>query len=275
METVPAVALDGPSVLKDVFGHLEYRPGQREAIEALCAGRDTVVLLPTGAGKSLCYQVPALVASRQGRGTTVVVSPLIALMQDQVGALRGRGVMAAALNSHQDEDEQRMVVSALLRGDLEILYVSPERAALGGFRRLLERVPVALLAIDEAHCVSQWGHDFRPEYLRLGELRRLVAAPAVALTATATPQVMNEIVRELHMRDPMMVRGDFRRPNLAFAVQRLRGEKERIAATVAACEQAGLAGRVGPGRGIVYCSTRKKTQAVAEALRDAGFAAAY
>ena len=275
METVPAVALDGPSVLKDVFGHLEYRPGQREAIDALCAGRDAVVLLPTGAGKSLCYQVPALVASRQGRGTTVVVSPLIALMQDQVGALRGRGVMAAALNSHQDEDEQRMVVSALLRGDLEILYVSPERAALAGFRRLLERVPIALLAIDEAHCVSQWGHDFRPEYLRLGELRQLVAAPAVALTATATPQVMNEIVRELHMRDPLQVRGDFRRPNLAFAVQRLRGGAERVAALVAACEQANLTGRVGPGRAIVYCSTRKKTQAVAEALRSHGFATAY
>ncbi|HEU5061320.1 MAG TPA: RecQ family ATP-dependent DNA helicase, partial [Kofleriaceae bacterium] len=276
MEPVPAAALDGPSVvLQDVFGHLEYRPGQREAIEALCAGRDTVVLLPTGAGKSLCYQVPALVASRGGRGTTVVVSPLIALMQDQVSGLRARGVMAAALNSHQEEEEQRLVVSALLRGDLEILFVSPERAAQGGFRRLLERVTVALLAIDEAHCVSQWGHDFRPEYLRLGELRRLVAAPAVALTATATPQVMNEIVRELHMRDPLLVRGDFRRPNLAFAVQRLRSEKERIAATVAACEQANLAGRVGPGRGIVYCSTRKKTQAVAEALRDAGFAAAY
>jgi ATP-dependent DNA helicase RecQ len=275
MESVPAEVLDGPSVLKDVFGHLEYRPGQREAIDALCAGRDTVVLLPTGAGKSLCYQVPALVASRRGRGTTVVVSPLIALMQDQVGALRARGVMAAAINSHQDDEEQRLVVAALLRGDLEILYVSPERAALAGFRRLLERVPIALLAIDEAHCVSQWGHDFRPEYLRLGELRQLVAAPAVALTATATPQVMNEIVRELHMREPVMVRGDFRRPNLAFSVQRLRGEKERIAATVAACEQAGLAGRSGPGRGIVYCSTRKKTQAVAEALRSAGFATAY
>ncbi|HXT19430.1 MAG TPA: DEAD/DEAH box helicase, partial [Thermoanaerobaculia bacterium] len=128
METVSVARLDGPSVLKDVFGHVEYRPGQREAIDALIAGRDAVVLLPTGAGKSLCYQVPALVASRQGRGTTVVVSPLIALMQDQVSALVAKGVMAAALNSMQEEEEQRLVVSAFLRGDLDILYVSPERA---------------------------------------------------------------------------------------------------------------------------------------------------
>jgi ATP-dependent DNA helicase RecQ len=275
METVPAAVVDGPSVLKGVFGHLEYRPGQREAVEALIAGRDAVVLLPTGAGKSLCYQVPALVASRSGRGTTVVISPLIALMHDQVSAMRARGVMAAALNSHQEEEEQRLVVSAFLRGDLDILYVSPERAAMAGFRRMLERVRIALVAIDEAHCVSQWGHDFRPEYLRLGELRQLVAAPTIALTATATPQVMNEIVRELHMREPLMVRGDFRRPNLAFAVQRLRGERERIAALIGACEEAGLAGRFGAGRGIVYCSTRKKTQAVAEALRSAGFSTAY
>ncbi len=272
---MPRASLDGPSVLRDVFGHLEFRPGQREAIDALIAGRDAVVLLPTGAGKSLCYQVPALVASRGGRGTTVVVSPLIALMHDQVSALRARGVMAAALNSHQEEEEQRLVVSAFLRGDLDILYVSPERAAMAGFRRMLERVAIALVAIDEAHCVSQWGHDFRPEYLRLGELRQLVSAPAIALTATATPQVMNEIVRELHMRAPVMVRGDFRRPNLAFAVQRLRGDGERIAALVAACEEAGLAGRVGPGRGIVYCSTRKKTETVAAALKSAGFAAAH
>jgi ATP-dependent DNA helicase RecQ len=275
METVSAAQLDGPSVLRDVFGHLEYRPGQEEAIEALIEGRDAVVLLPTGAGKSLCYQVPALVASRRGRGTTVVVSPLIALMQDQVSALVAKGVMAAALNSVQEEEEQRLVVSAFLRGELDILYVSPERAAMGGFRRMLERVTIALLAIDEAHCVSQWGHDFRPEYMRLGELRRLIDAPAVALTATATPQVMAEIVRELHMRDPVQVRGDFRRPNLGFAVQRLRGDGERTAALVAACEQAGLAGRSGPGRGIIYCATRKKTQAVAEGLRDHGFQVAY
>jgi ATP-dependent DNA helicase RecQ len=275
METVPAERLDGPSVLSGVFGHLEYRPGQEEAIEALIAGRDAVVLLPTGAGKSLCYQVPALVASRQGRGTTVVVSPLIALMQDQVSALVAKGVMAAALNSVQEEEEQRLVVSAFLRGDLDILYVSPERAAMAGFRRLLERVTIALLAIDEAHCVSQWGHDFRPEYMRLGELRRLIDAPAVALTATATPQVMAEIVRELNMRDPVQVRGDFRRPNLAFAVQRLRGDGERMAALIAACEEAGLAGRTGAGRGIIYCATRKKTQAVAEGLRAHGFQVAY
>src|SRR5688572_7601238 len=185
MELFPA-ALDGRGVLREVFGHADYRPGQRDAVDALVAGRDAVVLLPTGAGKSLCYQVPALVASRRGRGTTVVVSPLIALMQDQVRALRGRGIRAAAINSHQDEVEQRGVVTAFLRHELELLYVSPERAALDSFKRMVARVPIALVAIDEAHCVSQWGHDFRPEYLRLDELRGIVDAPVIALTATAT-----------------------------------------------------------------------------------------
>jgi len=273
----PSLAPDdhARSVLREVFGYPEFRPGQREAVAAITAGRDTVVLLPTGAGKSLCYQVPALVAGARGQGTTVVISPLIALMQDQVGALRARGVAAAAINSHQDEDDQRAVVGALLRGELQLLYVSPERAALAGFRRLLTRVPVALLAIDEAHCVSQWGHDFRPEYLRLGELRALVRAPVAALTATATPRVMNEIVRHLYLEDPVIVRGDFRRPNLSFSAMHLRSDAQRIAAVIGACEEAGLRSRTGPGRGIVYCSTRKKTESVALELRAAGFPVGY
>jgi ATP-dependent DNA helicase RecQ len=263
------------SVLRDVFGHPDFRGGQQAAVEAVTSGRDAVVLLPTGAGKSLCYQVPAVSLRRRGLGTTLVISPLIALMQDQVDALCAKGIVARALNSAQDELEQRAVVAMLLRGDLDLLYVSPERAALPSFHKLLARSKIALLAVDEAHCLSQWGHDFRPEYLRLNELRPIVHAPAIALTATATPRVLEEIVRRLELRDPVRVLGDFRRPNLTFSVRPLRTDAIRTQALIEACESAGLRGAVGTGRAIVYCATRKKTESVAEALRSAGFAAGH
>jgi ATP-dependent DNA helicase RecQ len=272
----PMVRPDEPrAVLREVFGYEDFRPGQAEAVDALTGGRDVVVLLPTGAGKSLCYQVPALAAHRRGLGTAVVVSPLIALMQDQVAALRGRGVAAAAINSHQDEVEQRAVVVSFLRGELELLYVSPERAALASFKRMLGRVPIALIAIDEAHCLSQWGHDFRPEYLRLGELREVVDVPTIALTATATAQVVDEIIEQLQLRGPKVVRGSFARPNLRFAVQHLRSDARRVEACVDALTRAGLRGPAGPGRAIIYCSTRKKAEAVAKALKKAGFACGH
>jgi ATP-dependent DNA helicase RecQ len=261
--------------LRGVFGHADFRPGQGDAVDAVLAGRDAAVLLPTGAGKSLCYQVPAVTLFRQGRGTTIVISPLIALMNDQVGALTGRGVAAAALHSHQDDDQRRAVLAAFAAGELALLYVSPERAALAGFRRLIARARIALLAIDEAHCVSQWGHDFRPEYLQLDELRELIDAPAIALTATATPRVMDEISGALRLRAPAVVRGDFRRPNLEFAVAHLGSDAARLEAVIAACEAAGLRSRHGAGRAIVYCSTRKKTEIVAGALSKAGFPAAH
>jgi ATP-dependent DNA helicase RecQ len=258
-----------------VFGYPDFRGGQELAVEAVLGGRDSVVLLPTGAGKSLCYQVPALVKARRNQGTTIVISPLIALMQDQIGALKGRGVRAEAINSHQEEDEQRAVVASFLRGELELLYVSPERAALDSFKRMLGRVKIALLAIDEAHCVSQWGHDFRPEYLRLGELREIVSCPVIALTATATPRVMEEIQRQLRIVDPVIVRGDFSRPNLAFTVRPLRTDESRITALAKSLEAEGLRDRRGQGRAIVYCSTRKKAESVAAQLKDLDFAAAH
>ena len=234
---------DPLAVLRGVFGHPAFRGGQREAVDAVLAGRDAVVLLPTGAGKSSCYQVPAVALARAGRGTTLVVSPLIALMIDQVAGLVARGVAAAALHSHQDDDEQRDVIARFLRGELAVLYVSPERAVQAGFLRLIARARIALLAIDEAHCVSEWGHDFRPEYMRLRELRDAIDVPTIALTATATPRVMSEIVASLQLRAPAIVRGDFRRPNLAFEVQHHRGDAGRFAATIAALEAAGLRDR--------------------------------
>ena len=263
------------SVLREVFGHPAFRGGQQDAIDAVISGRDAVVLLPTGAGKSLCYQVPAVSLRRRELGTTLVISPLIALMQDQVDALSARGLVARALNSSQDELEQRAVVAMLLKGELDLLYVSPERAALPSFHRLLQRSKIALLAVDEAHCLSQWGHDFRPEYLRLNELRQLTHAPVIALTATATPRVLEEIVQRLELSDPVRVLGDFRRPNLTFSVRRLRSDAARTAALMEACEAAGLRSGHGVGRAIVYCATRKKTEAVAAALKKAGFAAGH
>ena len=260
----------GRGVLAEVFGHAAFRPGQAEAVEAVLAGRDAAVLLPTGSGKSVCYQVPAIALAREGRGTTIVVSPLIALMQDQVGTLRGRGVAAGALHSHQEDDEQADTVRDLLAGQLELLYVSPERAAKASFRRMLERIDVALVAIDEAHCVSQWGHDFRPDYMLLRELRDVVACPMIALTATATPVVLKEIETRLGLVKPARIRTGFDRPNLAFGVQAIRTEKARTEATLAAIEAAGIRGRGGSGRVIVYCSTRKVTERVAKALRSAG-----
>src|SRR5262249_52421161 len=261
-------------ILASVFGYEDFRPGQAEAVCAALAGRDVVVLQPTGSGKSLCYQVPALVTGRRGEGATIVVSPLIALMRDQVGALAARGARVAALHSQQERAEQREVVGRFLRGELDLFYVSPERAALDSFRRMLTRTRIALFAVDEAHCVSQWGHDFRPEYMRLAELRSFASAPMIALTATATPAVLAEIESGLGLRSPLVVRAGFDRPNLAFAVRALRTHEQRLAALVSELEVAGLRERRGQvarsepkaseghraGRAIVYCSTRKVTE---------------
>ena len=267
--------MDALAVLRDVFGHAAFRIGQREAIDAVLAGGDAVVLLPTGAGKSSCYQVPAVVFARAGRGTTIVISPLIALMNDQVGGLTARGIPAAAIHSHQEPEEQRAVIDRLLHGELAVLYVSPERAVLPSFKSLLGRARIAMIAIDEAHCVSQWGHDFRPEYMRLRELREVIDVPTIALTATATPRVLAEVAASLELRTPAIIRGDFRRPNLSFEVALHRGDEPRVVATIEALDRAGLRARSGAGKAIIYCSTRKKTETVADRLAKAGFGVGY
>ena len=257
-----------------VFGHVDLRPGQAEAIAALAAGRDVLLVLPTGGGKSLCHQVPALLHREAGRGLTLVISPLIALMDDQVAHLRERGVAASALHSGQDELEQREVVAHLLTDKLDLLYVSPERAVLAGFRRLLARARVAALAVDEAHCISQWGHDFRPEYLQLGPLRTELRVPTMALTATATPRVKEEIIRYLGLTEPVQVCGSFNRPNLRFSVRHLRRDAERLDALKEALDTAKI-GAPDAGRAIVYCATRKKAESVTAALKDRFDVAVY
>lgn len=252
------------------FGFDAFRDGQEDAVMAALARRDVLVLLPTGGGKSLCYQVPAIVDAAAGRGATIVVTPLIALMEDQIRALTARGVAASALHSQQSPAEQEAIIQQFQASDLTLLYVSPERAAQPAFRDLLVHRTVARVVVDEAHCVSQWGHDFRPDFLLLRDLRELTRAPVMALTATATEKVCEDIAMQLGLADVVAVRRGFARPNLAFAVQHHQDSTVRHAAMLTLIEQAELRGSVGPGRGIVYCSTRKATEDVARSLRAAG-----
>jgi len=270
----PARLKDAQRVLADVFGFADLRPGQAEAVEAAMSGRDAAVLLPTGAGKSLCYQVPGIALARAGHGPCLVISPLLALMADQVEALRGRSVKASALNSHQTEAEARATLAEYREGEIELLYVSPERAAQPAFRRMLTGRRVGFFAIDEAHCVSQWGHDFRPEYMQLAELRELSDAPMMAVTATATERVLKELMRRLGLREPAVVRGDFRRPNLAFSVEAIASHQARIERLLTLLDESGLRARRS-GKAIVYCATRKHTETVAAALTARGFKARH
>ena len=245
--------------LRAVFGFDGLRLGQESVVRAVMGGKDTLAIMPTGGGKSLCYQLPALCRE----GLTVVVSPLIALMKDQVDALRARGVAAAAVNSSLGAEEYRQAMHALRSGELRILYVAPERFGQEGFMRTLSESGVSLLAVDEAHCLSQWGHDFRPDYLRLGAVREALGMPPiVALTATATELVRKDIISTLRMQEPEVVISGFARDNLTFAISRCDGRREkfdRIRRTIARWR-----------KGIIYCSTRKNVMAVFKEISQAG-----
>ncbi len=249
------------STLAEVFGYAEFRPHQAEIIEHVIAGRDAFVLMPTGGGKSLCYQIPAL----HRPGVAVVVSPLIALMKDQVDALRANGVAAAVLNSSLSAEESAVVLRDLRAGALDLIYVAPERLVLDGFLGELARVELALFAIDEAHCVSQWGHDFRPEYVRLSVLReRFPDVPMIALTATADEQTRVDVVRQLGLDGARVFVTGFDRPNIHYAA----AYKGKPAAQLAEF----LRERRGES-GIVYALSRKRVEQVAQRLRAEGFAA--
>ncbi|MEP1636463.1 DNA helicase RecQ [Ascidiaceihabitans sp.] len=251
------------TLLSDVFGFDAFRAGQQEIVEAVTDGENVLAIMPTGGGKSLCFQLPALMRS----GVTVVISPLIALMRDQVRALQEAGVCAGALTSGNTEEETDAVWDGLERGDLKLLYMAPERLASSGTRDMLRRVGVSLIAVDEAHCVSQWGHDFRPDYLRIGELRRVLDVPLAAFTATADAETQVEIVQKLFDGTPprAFLRG-FDRPNIHLAFASKDSPRRQILDFAAA--------RKGQS-GIVYCGTRAKTEGIAGALRDAGHAAMH
>ena len=252
------------AVLKQVFGYKDFRDGQEAIIAAALDGQDSLVLLPTGGGKSLCYQVPALILD----GVTVVISPLISLMQDQVAQLRALGVQAAYINNSLPFEEQQAVYQQLHYGQIKLLYVAPEKVLQHEFLERLSHLKLALFAIDEAHCVSHWGHDFRPHYCRLTELKqRFMHVPLVSLTATADKATRSDIIEQLQLNHPYVHTGSFDRPNIRYTieekfkpmVQLLRYLKEQQNQS-----------------GIIYCTSPKRVDDVAEKLADAGFnAAAY
>src|SRR5258705_2756107 len=243
------------SALHRVWGFSEFRPLQREAMHAILDARDSIVVLPTGGGKSLCFQAPAVATD----GLGLVVSPLISLMKDQVDGLRVDGVAASYLNSTLLPHERDEVLASVRDDRCRLLYVSPERLVGEGsqsLRRLLQQSKLRFIAIDEAHCISQWGHDFRPEYRQLAMLREAFPGVAVhAYTATATPQVRRDIVTELRLRDPKVLVGSFDRPNLIY---RVRPRTDRLGQVLA------ILARHDGESGIVYCSSRKETEALAE-----------
>ncbi len=250
------------AVLHRVFGYESFRGQQAQIIEHICAGGDAVVLMPTGSGKSLCYQIPALVRD----GTGVVISPLIALMQDQVEALRVLGVRAGFLNSTQDPDERRGVEYAFMDGELDLLYLAPERLRAESTLRLLDKAPLALFAIDEAHCVAQWGHDFRPDYLALSVLHeRWPAVPRIAVTATATRHTHEEITARLGMGNAKHFVASFDRPNIQYRIVP-KNSPQRQLLHLLSTEHDG-------DSGIVYCLSRNSVDKTAQFLVDSGFAA--
>ncbi len=250
--------VDLREMLSEHFGLDDFRPMQREVIEDVLRGKDVLCVMPTGAGKSLCYQLPAVVHG----GLSIVVSPLISLMEDQVQQLSDAGIDALLLNSSLDAAGQRQVITRLHQGFTGMLYVAPERFSSITFRSIFEQLRPQLLAVDEAHCISQWGHDFRPEYFRLGEVRqRLGNPPTIALTATATDDVRQDIIHRLGLREPTVVITGFDRPNLAYESQRVPKSAEKNSALLSLCREE-------LGSIIVYCSTRKAVDEVTGLLTN-------
>lgn len=250
------------ATLKQYFGYDTFRPLQEDIIKNVLAKKDCVVLMPTGGGKSLCFQLPALLQD----GITIVISPLISLMKDQVDALLAIGIQAAMINSSMNASEINDIIEKTKRGAIKILYIAPERLSLSSFENLLHTLPISLFAIDEAHCISEWGHDFRPEYRNLKHLRtKFPNIPIIALTATATIKVRDDIMRQLDLPAPQIFTSSFNRPNLSYQVLPKKDSFKTISSLLSSYRNESA---------IIYCFSRKDTESIAEKLNAHGFKAA-
>ncbi len=256
------MAEDPRALLRRHFGYPGFRPGQEALVRAAMSGRDALGVLPTGGGKSVCYQVPALASE----GLCLVVTPLVSLMQDQVRRATGVGLRSAYLSAALSAAEKRAVLRAAREARLDILFVAPERLEISAFRHALSDLDVRLLAVDEAHCISEWGHEFRPSYRRIGRLRDMIRCPILALTATATPEVRADIVESLGLESPLVVVRSFDRPNLSWVVARVEGATGRMRALHRLLRER-------PGPAIVYAPTRGAVEAVRDRLAGFGLAA--
>ena len=248
-------------VLKEFWGYGSFRPMQEEIVTAAAEGKDVLAILPTGGGKSVCFQVPALMKE----GIALVVTPLIALMKDQVQNLADRGIKALAVYTGMTRREVELNLNNAAYGDFKFLYLSPERLSTELFRRYVTEMNVSYIVVDEAHCISQWGYDFRPDYLDIGKLREIVDAPVIALTATATPQVAEDIMAKLHFREKLLLKSGFERPNLSYIVRRCEDKMGQLA---------GICRSV-PGTGIVYVRSRNRCEELSAFLRSQGLSSSF
>ncbi len=248
-------------VLREYWGHDSFRPKQQEIIGAALDGRDVLAVLPTGGGKSVCFQVPAMMRE----GIALVVTPLIALMKDQVQNLNDRGIKALCIHAGMGRREVELTLNNAAYGDFKFLYVSPERLGTGIFMNYLQAMDISFIVVDEAHCISQWGYDFRPDYLEIGKLREVIDAPVIALTATATPQVAEDIAAKLKFRDKCLIKSGFERPNLSYIVRKCEDKPGQL---LNICNNV-------PGTGIVYVRSRRKTEELAAFLNSSGISSSF
>ena len=248
-------------ILKEYWGYDSFRPRQEEIVNAALEGKDVLAILPTGGGKSVCFQVPAMIRE----GIALVVTPLIALMKDQVQNLNERGIKALCVNAGMGRREVELTLNNAAYGDFKFLYVSPERLGTRLFRDYVREMNVSYIVVDEAHCISQWGYDFRPDYLQIGRLREIVDAPVIALTATATPQVAEDIMNRLGFEERTLIKSGFERPNLSYIVRKC---EDKLGQLLSVCSNVA-------GTGIVYVRNRKKTEELAAFLAANGISSSY